>query len=314
MRKTARGLAQRPNSDRKAISETAMITLESYARSGIPLAREFLTAIRTAKPEERSWVAPNGRRSISPEQAVLLRARYLGAEAFIKQHVMTGRSIVERAAGMSPFGFNIATELPVTYIETDISGDFSFKPQVCAKISNDLAITPPSNLHFAKMDALTLEGIGSVSKLLKYNDDPLVVIDAGLMIYQGEEKFEQYVDAAKRLLRLRDSSIWIATDLCFRNREFIERLVEYGPEFRSYFDRIKQKLGVDYRDFFPNEGRQMAALKQKGFEVIGLGPAELKYELRFEGLEHGTMQPAQLRSYLGYLEKNFKTLVLSLRK
>ncbi len=317
MEKVASLAGHGSGADKRAISDTAMITLEAYAMGGIPLAREFIAGIRSVKQDEQSWLISKGGNNISPEQAVLLRARYEGADTIVRQLVRSGKinKFVERAAGMYPFGFNITRALPVKYIETDISQDFESKPQLCAKIANDLGIRPDGRLLFAKMDAITLEGIDSVSEMLwERNYWPIGILDAGLMVYQTEEGFDKYVDAGKRLLGIRRDSLWIATDLSMRNREFIETLMGYDPAFKAYFGKIKEKLGVDYEKFFPNREKQMEFLRQKGLEVEEYTPVNLGTVLRFDGLENSPMFPERLESYLGYLSENFRTLVLKLRR
>src|SRR5271157_2472506 len=79
------GTLRRADADKKAISDTAMITLEAYAVCGIPLAGAFITAIRGRRADGKSWLVPEGSKKISPEQTVLLRARYLGADIVVRR-------------------------------------------------------------------------------------------------------------------------------------------------------------------------------------------------------------------------------------
>jgi hypothetical protein len=302
--------------DKKAISDTAIITLRAYETCGIPLVKEFLNSIGADKRNEKSWLAPEGNSTISPEQTLLLRARYLGGDAVVRQLIGSGRinTFIERAAGMYPFGFSITNSLPVTYIETDISDDFALKPELCAKVRKELGIVPKGNLLFTKMDAKTLDGIDAVSMMLRGRDGPICTLDAGLMIYQTEEGFASYVEAGKRLLMERQGSVWVATDMSFRTREFIEGVMAFGPEFKGYFDKIKEKLGVDHRDFFPNNEKQFEFLASRGLEVKCYGAADLGYGIWFDGLEKSTMPFTLLQSYVEYINRNFRTLVLQLRK
>ncbi len=182
-----------------------------------------------------------------------IEARYKAVDALIKQSGVT--QVVEFAAGRTTRGINNPSW---NFIHTD--QDDSALEQM-REVSGTLSKGGCANVHFAKFDAVTGEGLAGVISLLENRE--VAVVHEGLMMYYPHEQQAKIALNAKRILG-RFGGIYITPDVRTLEDPSFGRLY---PQYANRTREQRKLIGRDYDFKFGTKEEAVAFFEGLGFRV-----------------------------------------------
>jgi|GEM_PF-3324569 O-methyltransferase involved in polyketide biosynthesis len=300
------------------ISPTAIAALAIYAKCGIPLAQEFLGFINSDKIDAstRNIATPQGLPTV--DFFPMLEARYRSTDGAIKRLIEERgiETVLEFASGISPVGLALVRDYPIMFIETDISDEFLYKPELCRKVMQIGNIQSRGAQQFYKLNAVTMIGFTEVEKELQPGK-PIILTNSGLVTYLSIEDQEKFASNIKRIMYSRPGSLWITADISLHCKDYFDTMSGISPAFEQQWNDMKAglraQLNIDLDETtYANEQQARAFYEQRGFKVTKMDKAELGFDLISESFL--TLDLDKKRQLLDITEKTCTAWILELRE
>ena len=160
--------------------------------------------------------------------APLLEARYKSIVQLILKSGYT--QILELASGFSLRGLAMTKDSRFVYVESDLQGVNDEKIKLVNQIRSKYSIPDKGNHHLVTANALIYS---ELEQTLQYfsMDQPLVIVNEGLIQYLSEAERDAVADNVRKLLAGFKSGLWITPD--FSTRQSAENISESTKRFRQ---------------------------------------------------------------------------------
>ncbi|MDD5147894.1 MAG: pyridoxal-phosphate dependent enzyme [Candidatus ainarchaeum sp.] len=252
------------NTSHELISLTALAVANSRAFSDIPYAQEILAA---AKKIEKTKEQPDSAKFFGfKEVAPSYEARY----KLVNKLLLESRQeqVLEIAAGLSPRGIYLASQIPIKYVEMDLPGLISTKRRILEKVRKDL----PPNFHLESGNALDLKDLEAAARNFDKNKE-IAIVNEGLLRYLN---FDEKSVVAKNVHSLLSTfgGVWITPDITLK-----KGLAKENKSI-SIIKNTKKAIGIDInQNAFENQDEAKEFFERLGFNVEVHSFLEVENEL-----------------------------------
>lgn len=252
------------------ISNTAWSTAYRRTFTDIPYAEAvFQEIVRLGNPSEIP-LFPNTR--TNPEIAPQLEARYKLVNKLLRDNPTT--QVVEIAAGISTRGLEITDDPHITYMEVDLPEIAFYKTRIVDAISRRTGAKPKNNLQIVVGNVLDLDSLQAAVRHLLNPNQPLAIINEGLLRYLS---FDEKARTARNIHVLLEQfgGVWITPDIIFPYSLTVENGIDYDQT-----DAMKALTEVDIdSNRFENIDEATVFFENLGFTVERHGFMEAIDEL-----------------------------------
>jgi O-methyltransferase involved in polyketide biosynthesis len=196
-------MASKFRSHYETISPTALAAARARTFSDIPYSKEIFDAA------EKTMKISNAKKRLIFNDAPTYEARYKLVNKLLGISKIT--QIMELASGLSPRGISMAQDKKVKYVEIDLANIMAQKLKLLHLIKGNL----PSNLHFETGNILNLKTLEVPAKRYFDKNEPIAMLNEGLMRYLN---FEEKARLGRNIHSLLENfgGVWITPDITLR--------------------------------------------------------------------------------------------------
>jgi O-methyltransferase involved in polyketide biosynthesis len=171
------------------------------------------------------------------------------------------KQVLEIAAGLSTRGLDMTSDGSLTYVELDLPNMMADKRKIVADLQGKDKLPKRSNLFFEDGSAIEIEDFLQAARYFN-EDEPIVVMNEGLLRYLNFDEKSTYADNVKALLR-KFGGVWITSDISLPKVVYKEDDVMAGRR-----KKISAITGVNVADnLFKDEEDAKQFFEGLGFEV-----------------------------------------------
>lgn len=233
--------------DYAKISITAKLVAHFRQYSDIPFAEDVASFVK-AEAAVQAIAAKLKADEKTPEQqkemvkesnwsAPLLEARYKSIVELIQQ---TGiKQVLELASGFSLRGLAMASQdAEFNYVETDLADINEEKKKLVTLLRTKHGLSDLGNHHIITANALDRGELEAATAPLK-RDQPLAIVNEGLIPYLSTTEQESLADNVHYLLGKFNGGAWITPD--FATRDVADAVSEHRKRFREAINSTTER-------------------------------------------------------------------------
>lgn len=236
----------------KLLQNTNLDTVYFRSFSDIPNAKEVSKLVDAESAFRNGTAGPfDSIRTIIPS----MEARYKAVDALITESGV--KQVVEFAAGRTMRGMN---NPQWNYVHTDYDEEALEQIEHVAKA---IRRGKSTNMHFARFNAITGEGLEEVLEPLKH--EKVAVVHEGLGIYCTIEQKARIALNAKAILE-RYGGVYITPDIRTKQDPSFHKLY---PQYAGRVREQRAKMGLDFEaSRFENKNDAQRFFERLGFDAV----------------------------------------------
>jgi len=224
--------------DYDKISITAKLVAYFRQVSDIPFAQDVSDFVRAeeAMQEIASMMESEGDNLIKLKETVdqvkvyapLLESRY---KSIVQVILKTGiKQVLELASGYSLRGLAMSQDKDIAYVESDLSGVNEEKGKLIEALRAKYNLIDLGNHRIVTANDLERSDLEAATAHLK-RDQPLVVVNEGLILYLTAEERATLAESVRYLLGQFAGGAWITPD--FTNKQLADDVSEHRKRLRT---------------------------------------------------------------------------------